>query len=289
MSTSQTQSSTVLLNRLISLKETSPLLLVLDTIAQSSYYLIEEFIHHKPDAVNVIYVSFETIDQPEYANSFIGASRLPLKKLMELIEAHYESTKKNLVIIDSINSIATHHLSNFMTSIIRPNVTVLATFHTSVPEPDHYDLPNYPSSSTILTYIASTIFEIVPNSHENEDANDDLAQMKIPKDLNTESFVINVTNRRKSGRSLSYQFHMNTRTHEYTPIVQQVEQQMDKQQLLKGLTTFNLETSAKQQRAKESVELPYLEAQKFDAGGAIVYEFEKDDDYDEEDPYEDPF
>ena len=25
------------------------------------------------------------------------------------------------------------------------------------------------------------------------------------------------------------------------------------------------------------------------AGGAIVYEFEKDDDYDEEDPYEDPF
>lgn len=30
-------------------------------------------------------------------------------------------------------------------------------------------------------------------------------------------------------------------------------------------------------------------AQSFGQGGAIVYEYEKDDDYDEEDPYEDPF
>ena len=44
-----------------------------------------------------------------------------------------------------------------------------------------------------------------------------------------------------------------------------------------------------QKAARENVALPFLEAQSFNAGGAIVYEYEKDDDYDEEDPYEDPF
>ena len=61
--------------------------------------------------------------------------------------------------------------------------------------------------------------------------------------------------------------------------------------LLKDLTTFNLTTSSKQKLAREQVELPFMQAQESlgAAGGAIVYEFEKDDDYDEEDPYEDPF
>ena len=61
--------------------------------------------------------------------------------------------------------------------------------------------------------------------------------------------------------------------------------------MLEGLTNFNLTTTKKQQIAREQVELPYMEAQESlgASGGAIVYEFEKDDDYDEEDPYEDPF
>ncbi|KAF5105173.1 hypothetical protein DV451_000089 [Geotrichum candidum] len=65
------------------------------------------------------------------------------------------------------------------------------------------------------------------------------------------------------------------------------------QALLKGLTTFNLTTTDKQKAEREKVDLPFLQAQEVGQGGAqggaIIYEFEKDDDYDEEDPYEDPF
>jgi elongator complex protein 5 len=286
---SQTQSSTVLLNRLLSLKEQSPLVLILDTVAQSSSYLVQEFIRHSPEDTNITYVSFETVEQPKYAKNFIEAYNIPLNRLVEAINVQSDSSLKSFVVIDSINYISNAKLSEFITSIARANLTVLATFHTSLPEADQPQYPDYPSSYSILTYIASSIFEILPNSIDNEEFESQIGALKIPRGLNTPNFVLNLINRRKSGRSLSYKFHINTQSHEYTPVVEKQQEQIDSQQLLKGLTTFNLTTSAKQQKAKESVELPYLEAQSFETGGAIVYEFEKDDDYDEEDPYEDPF
>ncbi len=63
----------------------------------------------------------------------------------------------------------------------------------------------------------------------------------------------------------------------------------DSDALLKGLTTFQIGLTDRQKQVRDGVDLPFLEAQEFNTGGAIVYEFEKDDDYDEEDPYEDPF
>lgn len=79
--------------------------------------------------------------------------------------------------------------------------------------------------------------------------------------------------------------------HSYVPLRKAKGSTEDDDELLKDLTTFNLGTSSKQRLAKEQVELPFMEAQAElgKVGGAIVYQFEKDDDYDEEDPYEDPF
>lgn len=286
---SQTQSSTVLLTRLLSQKEQSPLVLILDTIAQSSLYLQQEFIHHKQDSTSVTLVSFETVDKPQWADIFLEAQDKPLKRIIELVNESVDPQGKNLVIIDAINYIPNHKLTQFITSISRPNITVVATFHTSCPEEDRLQYSNYPSSYTLLTYIASSIFEVLPNSLDDEELERHVQEFKIPSGLNTQSFVLNLINRRKSGRSLSYKFQINTLTHEYSPIVDKPQEHVDSQELLKDLTTFNLTTSAKQQKARENVELPYLDAQSFETGGAIVYEFEKDDDYDEEDPYEDPF
>lgn len=287
------QNSTVLLNRLFTLKESSPLLLVLDTIAQSSHHLVKEFIHNVPENTNIIYVSYETVHKPKYTDAFIEAYDLPLKKLVESISLQHDSSKKNLVIIDSINYIANEQLSQFITSIMKPNLTVLATFHTSLPESEVNPLfNNYPSSYKLLSYIASSIFEIIPNSEDDEELENQLNKLNMVKNLNNTIFNINLVNRRKSGRSLTYKFEINTLNHEYTFInnTESTENQpMDSQSLLKDLTTFNLTTSDKQKLAKDQVELPYLDAQSFNSGGAIVYEFEKDDDYDEEDPYEDPF
>jgi len=287
------QNSTVLLNRLFSLKESSPLLLIVDTIAQSSYYLVQEFIHNIPEGTNIIYVSFETIHKPKYCASFIEAYELSLKKLIESIDTHYDTTKKNLVIIDSINYIPSEQISQFITTIFKPNLTVLTTFHSSLPELDvNPQFNNYPTSFKLLTYIASSIFEIIPNSVDDEELENQLNKLNIVKGLNSSVFQINLVNRRKSGRSLTYKFEINTMNHEYNfilPTDPNENQSMDSQSLLKDLTTFNLTTSDKQKLAKDQVELPFLEAQSFNNGGAIVYEFEKDDDYDEEDPYEDPF
>ncbi|CCH45828.1 Elongator complex protein [Wickerhamomyces ciferrii] len=290
------QSSTVLLNRLFTLKESSPLLLVTDTIAQSSYYLIKEFIHNVPKDTNIVYISFETIHKPKYANVFIEAYEMSSKALIEQINSTYESNVKNLIIIDSINFINNEILSQFLTSIIKPNLTVLATYHTSLPELEtSVKYPNYPSSYKILSFIASSIFEIIPNSKEfdEEELELNLNKLNIVKGLNNSIFQINLINRRKSGRSINYKFEINTMNHNYNLILpdQSLDSgnSMDTQDLLKGLTTFNLTTSDKQKLAKDQVELPFLDAQSFNNGGAIVYEFEKDDDYDEEDPYEDPF
>lgn len=288
------QNSTVLLNRLFTLKETSPLLLILDTIAQSSYHLVKEFIHNVPENTNIIFVSFETVHKPKYTHSFIEAYDIPLKRLIEYLNTYYDSSKKNLVIIDSINYIATEHLSQFITAIMKPNLTLLATFHTSLPEAEvNQQYSNYPTSYKLLSYIASSIFEIIPSSEDDEELESELNKLNIVKNLNNAVFQINLINRRKSGRSLTYKFEINTLNHEYNFIIptdpNENDQPMDSQALLKGLTTFNLTTSDKQKLAKDQVELPFLEAQSFNSGGAIVYEFEKDDDYDEEDPYEDPF
>lgn len=280
--TSSTQSASVLLSRVLSLKESSPLILITDTIAQSSHNLVKEFIRNKPE-LQFVYVSYETINAPKWAKDakFIEAYNLSLKSLVG--QLNELGPEKTVILIDSINYIPSEELSYFLTSVIKPNITVLTTYHSSLPEPQTSSY--YPSSLKILQFIASNIFEILPSIEENDESS--LESLKFTKGLNKESFKVQFTNRRKSGRSNTYKFQISPGS--YTQIIQKDEPQQDEAETLKGLTTFNLTTSSKQKLAKDSVELPYLDAQNFESGGAIVYEFEKDDDYDEEDPYEDPF
>lgn len=70
------QNSTVLLNRLLSLKENSPFILVLDSLIQSSYNILREFAY-KCSNNKIIYISFETLNKPSFASSFIQCSGLP--------------------------------------------------------------------------------------------------------------------------------------------------------------------------------------------------------------------
>lgn len=285
------QNSVVLLTRLLSLKESSPFLLVLDSLAQSSHYLIEEFGHKS--STTIVYLSFETINKPKFADEFHDCSTLPLNKISELVkQGTTKSTTKTLVIIDSLNYIATEELTTFITSLILPSVTLLGTFHTDVPL--SYEI-NYPLSINLLSYVASSIFELEPSQLNDEERLDEkLSKFEFPinSNLNSPVFKVTLTNRRKSGRSLKYEFIVDTTTHNYE-ICKKEESTTNEEDesLLRGLSTFNLTTNSKQKLAREQVELPFMEAQQAlgSSGGAIVYEFEKDDDYDEEDPYEDPF
>lgn len=275
-------SNLVLLNRLLALKESSPFLLVLDSLAQLGHYLVDEFAHKAPGPI--IYVSYETASQPPYATVFIDGLK---DNVVALIKAAITDAPRTLVIVDSLNYIGVDHLTTFVPSIILPKVSVVGVFHTDVPQ---RHTAGSPLALSVLSFIASSIFEVDPLHEVDEATHTRLGQLQFAVGLNEPRFRLRLTNRRKSGRSLTYDFVVDTTTHEYEILKKEVEP-TDDDELLKDLTTFNLTTNSKQRLAREQVELPFMEAQQALglAGGAIVYEFEKDDDYDEEDPYEDPF
>lgn len=275
--------STVLLNRLLLAKESGFYLLV-DLLAQSSHYLVGEFVRNVPALTTVIAVTFEAVRHPSWAAHWIDAmGKLVDEVVNQLGEVN---TKRLLVVIDSLNYIANTDLTQFIQQIMLPNVTVVAGFH-------NREMPrdlNYPDLLTLLSFVAQAIFEVYPAQSEDEEIQNRLAMLQLAKGLNRALFRLELTHRRKLGRLTTYLFTMDANSHVYTP--RKVEKDTeDDEAMLADLTTFNLGTSSKQRAARDQVELPYLQAQSNlgSLGGAIVYEYEKDDDYDEEDPYEDPF
>ncbi|AMD21194.1 HEL086Wp [Eremothecium sinecaudum] len=297
--TSNIHNPAVLLKRVFSLKEQSSFILCTDTMAQSSEHLISEFIFNMQGSdIPILYVSFEHLNKPEYANYFVEAANLSVEQIVAAVEELLPKqkdgvSKKSLVIIDAINYIPTKSLSKFVGSLASPNVTVITTYHKSLPAKKDPSLQHYPSSLQLLQFISTKILEVNPltDSIDQEELDYDLNRFVIPRNMNAPVYSLTFTNRRRSGRSLTYQLKIDSKTHNYSLIMgtEDDSRQEDDTDALNSLTTFNLSTTKKQKLAKEQLDLPYLQAQSFNTGGAIVYEFEKDDDYDEEDPYEDPF
>ncbi|KAG7918226.1 hypothetical protein OGATHE_000991 [Ogataea polymorpha] len=286
---SSVNSATVLLNRVLSLKELSPLLLVLDSVIQSSYYLQQELIHKaKSESVPITYLSFETLNRPE-VDEFVFCDELSPEEII----AKVAKNTKQLVIIDSINYIPENQLNSFLRGVISPTTVLCATYHTSIPEVSAPGSQNMPTALQRLLFMATTVFELKPANSSLTDEELEVAshKLEIPVGVsNKPVFETKMTYRRKSGRALEYAFIIDTLTHAYE-VKQERVVAGDDAELLENLTTFNLTTTQKQKLAREQVDLPFLQAQQSlgAVGGAIVYEFEKDDDYDEDDPYEDPF
>ncbi|SCW02084.1 LAFE_0E13828g1_1 [Lachancea fermentati] len=285
----------ILLRRVFSLNESAPFILCIDDLSQAGWHIIEEFAQNVSQSTPIVYVGYETVNKPAFATHFIEGTT-SVERLTIGIQSYLPSqptTKRHLVVIDSLNYIPNDQISQFISNIVSPSVTLLGIYHRSESEHRPASLENYPSSLSLLHFMASTVLECAPlfnKSVDLEEVESEIQRFSIPRGLNATVSKIIMTNRRKSGRSLVYAFRYNSQDHSYDQLVETEEDQgVDDSQVLEGLTTFNLKTSNKQKLAREQVELPFLEAQSFNTGGAIVYEFEKDDDYDEEDPYEDPF
>ncbi|SCU98567.1 LAMI_0F15324g1_1 [Lachancea mirantina] len=292
---SSSHNPSILLRRILTLKEPTAFVLCLDRLEQSANAIGQEFARNNSDAV-VIYVSFETLNKPAYVTHFLEANVHNMSKLASNLITYLPAQRddrKSIVVLDALNYVPNEHLSTFITSIASVPTVVVGTFHRDMPELRSPALENYPSSLTLLQFIATTIFDCrsLPQQHANaEELESELGCFSIPKGLNDPVFKIVLTHRRKSGRALTYQFRYNSDKGDYQYTQSREEEETAEQEnMFEGLTTFNLNTSSRQKQAKEQIELPFLEAQRFNTGGAIVYEFEKDDDYEEEDPYEDPF
>ncbi|EGV60639.1 hypothetical protein PSN45_001590 [Yamadazyma tenuis] len=297
-----TQNSLVLLNRVFSLKDGFPFVLVVDSLLQSSYHLIQEFVHNCNN--DIVYLSFETVNKPSYATHFIDCMDVTageiVKQVKQLSTTKPESspllTRKTLIIVDSLNYVGLEDLTTFVSSLISPTSIVLGVFHGDFKSSSTKN-PNFPSHMTLLTYIASSILDVEPyhtSEIDEEEIDMEISRLKTPiiKALHSSMFKITLTNRRKSGRALTSRFIINSVNHTYEAFKEtEAKISAEDESLLKDLTTFNLTTNTKQKLAKDQVDLPFMQAQEElgSYSGAIIYEFEKDDDYDEEDPYEDPF
>lgn len=285
--------SLVLLNRHLATKENAPFTLIIDSLLQSAYHLLQEFVHRSNG--QVIYLSFETTVKPEYATSYMDCSCATVKQIQQFLEGLREASSvssKTMIVIDSLNYLDEGSHASFISQIVHPSSSVIACYHKNVPS---VPTRGYPPSLNLLSFIALAILEVEPlTSNAAEDLDSKISRFQFPpsKGLNLTRFKLQMTSRRKSGKSLVNAFVIDTQKHEYE-VYKSTEDnpKPEDEELLKDLTTFNLTTNTKQRLAREQVELPFMEAQtelgKY--GGAIVYEFEKDDDYDEEDPYEDPF
>ncbi|KAK9356924.1 Elongator complex protein 5 [Lipomyces doorenjongii] len=306
------QHSPLLLNRLLCLKDVSPFVLVLDTPKQTAKYFLLEFIHRNREGsvpgLQIIFLSFETpagsLDWIRCSSlQFVSCNHLPHKRIHDKVISLLRNDQKSLILVDSLSGVAAVDLVTFIAPLIRPASTLVAISHLPLPGHTALPTPSYaPSATTQLLYLATTIIKLSPKPEIDIDE-DDLASdtFLLPLGSNSAQCRLEFLHRRKSGRAVQGSFKFDFTTHTLTFIPTSTtagdsggttEQGDDA--LLKDLTTFNLGTTEKQRIARDNVELPYLKAQQGDmtgpvVGGAIVYEFEKEDDYDEEDPYEDPF
>lgn len=82
------QQNTVLLPRLLGLRDHSPFILIVDTVAQSAQYLIQEIFHRIPSDTNVIQLNFESINIHSRVNKVIdGISVSNIEKLQKEVLA----------------------------------------------------------------------------------------------------------------------------------------------------------------------------------------------------------
>ncbi|RKP29774.1 hypothetical protein METBISCDRAFT_17834 [Metschnikowia bicuspidata] len=277
----------LVLIRLLALKEPASLVLVLDSLLQSAHHLLREFVFHAPGAV--VYLSFETATAPDYATTFLDCSRTPHAEIAAFVAANVPS-KKALVIVDSLNYTGAECVAQLVSAIVRPNATVVACYHTDAPVPFSH---GHPLLLAVLLHVAQAVFEVSPASDPDEElVRAGRGLLFAPSAaVHRPVFKAHLTYRRKLGKALLYVYKMDTVLHEHCELRERADDAEPADNVLAELTTFNLNTNAKQRSAREKIDMPFMEAQTEigKMGGAIVYEYEKDDDYDEEDPYEGPF
>ncbi|KAK9456952.1 Elongator complex protein 5 [Dipodascopsis uninucleata] len=302
------QHTTLLMKRLFLLKDYSPLILLRETIDQTAKYVLAEFAYQSRsvDDLKTIFLGFESIksdltyienDKIEFISSYGESWKAITKRVSQLVSNH----KKSLILIDSLTSLDLESVVPFISSLVHPSSTIVvinpcSVYGKKIPQKDQTLIP---SVETQLNYLSTTVISVrrMPSNDDElrkDETDEDIAEFVLPIRSNMDSCIINFLHRRKSGRAIEANMMFSYRDHEVNLLTTGNEsregQKTDEDSVLKNLTTFNLGTTEKQKIARDNVVLPYLAAQQDDsAGGAIVYEFEAEDDYDEEDPYEDPF
>lgn len=230
-----------------------------------------------------------------------------------------------VVIIDSLNALATaapQSLASFLSSIITPAVSIVATYHDDVPIVLPKSFSEYePHPFTILCHLATAILRISSLSQEIERQKGRNRSIQEPewglaedregvlvglkgreKNEDSNSVVIHMELRRRSGRTTSEKFILAPKDHSTaaagTSSLSKVSLLTDHSMFQTPAdvgeggegeeepeSTFNLGLTEKQRKDREGIVLPYFDAQTdigAGEGGRILYEMGREDDFDDE-------
>ncbi|PSK45135.1 hypothetical protein B9Z65_2275 [Elsinoe australis] len=161
----------LLISKLLNQRESaSPFTLVLDSLEQSARPLIADCMQRARKAdTRVIFVSIDTLRRPAGADIFIPLWRYGLDQSHSKLAAALEQQPQNqrcLIIIDSLNALCSgestsSNLPALLSSFLRPNVSLIATYHTDIPAAAASVAIAYrPPPLSLLRYLATTIITV---------------------------------------------------------------------------------------------------------------------------------
>ncbi|KAM6512369.1 hypothetical protein FSOLCH5_010083 [Fusarium solani] len=326
--------SLLLLQKLLNLRDgASPLTLVIDNLEQPARPILNEFVSRAKIAkTQVIFLSLTTLKKPQNADIFIKAAGRDLQSVRKELVAHHPAfnplvdkgkpTQRAVVIIDSLNALAAaapQSLASFLSSIITPAVSIVATYHDDVPIVLPRSFSEYePHPFTVLCHLATAILRLSSLYQEierqkarnrsiqepewglNEDREGVLVGLgERGKDQNEESngVVVHMELRRRSGRTVSEKFIIVSKE-SASPVLGKVCLLTDHPMFTTATdtgetgegeeepeSTFDLGLTEKQRKDREGIVLPYFDAQTdigAGEGGRILYEMGREDDFDDE-------
>ncbi|KAG8625693.1 hypothetical protein KVT40_006094 [Elsinoe batatas] len=322
----------LLVSKLLHQREaTSPFTLILDTLEQSARPLISDCIRRaRKSQTKVLFVSIDTLRKPTGVDVFIPIWQHGLEQFQARLSSSIEqisTSQRCLVVVDCLNALCSgqatsSNLPALLSSFLRPNISMIATFHTDVPSPSASIANAYqPPPLTLLRYLATTIITVHSLHHM-------LAQKKAGERSIAEpvfgleqgldgvltgegaqsrdGFVLEMEFRRKSGRGVREFFFMSRSSSRLPRLPSEVQAAqkavgLDNVILLenhpswktegdeKGQedeehdVSFNIGLTDRQRRDREGVVLPYFDAQKGGGeGGRILYDMGVEDDFDDE-------
>ena len=227
--------------------------------------------------------------------------------------------------IDSLHVLAetsAAELPAFLSSLLSPSTSLVATYHTDVPISVECSSPYAPSPLTLLKFLSTTL--MTPHSLQQVLARKEARDRSLAEPTcglageaegvlaglaanDHRGVVVEMEYRRKSGTGVSQWFFVPSRSAALSAPGARTREQIilledhplyGASERVKGhakgidvppespASTFELGLTDKQRRDRDGVVLPYFDAQKAEGGpgdgGRILYEMGFEDDFDEE-------
>ncbi|KAF8934452.1 hypothetical protein BGZ58_005686 [Dissophora ornata] len=289
-----------ILEKILTGKEASPFILVKDTLEQSGQILGLEMLGNTPAEYG-----FTRLSSANCYSNPLGWTEEYQPALLEMKEnSERLSDSPVAASIVSINLRNVRKASKTITDIISSYTSkIIAVHHEDVPDADSLspDASN-PYASTSLAHIATTLITLKNSEAIRQDQEDLRRGVVAAKEFSYltvhgnawDSAVCEIEHKRKSGKTNAYHLGSPTGDLVVVPLWDVVGDMPDLEKLdmeesqtsdPAANLSFNLNLTEEQRRAKNDTVLPYLKTQ--ESTGAIYYEPDAADDFDDDDPDDD--